>query len=270
MADEGQHPHISATQLSMIERCGEQFRRRYIEGDKVPPGVNLIRGKSCHKARQLNLSQKIETHTDLALAEVVARARDEVHAAFTDEVQLDEGVSIKQARDETVDGAVSLSGCDYASFQTEMQPTAVEEKIVVTIPGLGRDIMGYLDCADIEELVRDAKFVAKTPNKNAADVSSQLTTYSLLYATKVGHLPAGVQIDAVVALKRGPKAVPFLSTRDEADHDVLLARYYAAIKCIDAGIFRPAPADHWVCSPMYCGYYATCPYVRRGERRPTT
>ena len=29
-------PHLSASQLNMIGRCGEQYRRRYVEGEKIP------------------------------------------------------------------------------------------------------------------------------------------------------------------------------------------------------------------------------------------
>ena len=74
--------HVSASQLSMYCKCGEQYRRRYVEGEIVPPGVALVSGKSVHKAREIDLKHKMATGEDLAVEAVKESARDQVHGAF--------------------------------------------------------------------------------------------------------------------------------------------------------------------------------------------
>ena len=54
-------PHISATSLRMFKRCPEQYRRRYLLGEKVPPAANMIWGSADHAAIGYNLAQKIDT-----------------------------------------------------------------------------------------------------------------------------------------------------------------------------------------------------------------
>ena len=38
-------------------RCGEQFRRLYIEDERIPPGIAAGRGTGVHKANEVNLKQ---------------------------------------------------------------------------------------------------------------------------------------------------------------------------------------------------------------------
>ena len=62
--------HLSPTQLGMYLRCGEQYRRRYIEKEIVPPGIALIKGGSVHKAAETNFRQKIESREDLPIKDI--------------------------------------------------------------------------------------------------------------------------------------------------------------------------------------------------------
>ena len=41
---------VSSTRMGMLSRCGEQFRRRYVEHDIVPPGVALIVGSAVDRS----------------------------------------------------------------------------------------------------------------------------------------------------------------------------------------------------------------------------
>ena len=67
---------IHQSSLGTALRCGEQFRRRYIEGERVPPGVAAGRGTGVHKANEVNLNQKVITGTDLKLSDLKDAARD--------------------------------------------------------------------------------------------------------------------------------------------------------------------------------------------------
>lgn len=63
--------HISASQLVTFARCPEQWRRRYIEGDIIPPGIAALRGSGVHKGAETAMRSKIETHANMRPAEVV-------------------------------------------------------------------------------------------------------------------------------------------------------------------------------------------------------
>ncbi|MHA1573255.1 MAG: RecB family exonuclease [Alphaproteobacteria bacterium] len=257
--------YISPTQLGMYERCPAQYEKRYIEGLRYPPGIALIRGKSVHVARDVSLRHKMNSEESLLLPleEIEALARDEVVAAFADEVVIDEDMTFGQAKGDTIDAAVRLARLDYNEFHTTIDPLCVEEKITVEVPGLGRDILGILDVADTDHNVHDCKTSTKTPAKDAADKSEQLSTYALLHRTRWGSLPPKVCLDALVDLKSGPKAALLESTRTMIELDALLERYYAVIQAIDKGVFPPCSQGSWVCSPRFCGYFAQCKYVRR-------
>jgi hypothetical protein len=51
--------HLSATQISMLNRCPEQYRQRYVLGKKERPGAALIVGGAFHEAIEDGLRNKI-------------------------------------------------------------------------------------------------------------------------------------------------------------------------------------------------------------------
>jgi len=262
-------PYISCSQLSMMQKCGEQYYRRYIKGEKIPPGARLLLGKGVHRGRQVNLTQKIASGKDLPVEEVVQAARDHVHHEFANnDVMLEEGDTLQSALDRSVDSAVKMTECDYFHFQRMLTPVDVETKVTVSVPGLSRNILGILDTSDSNTIVRDLKTSSRAMPADAADKSDQLTTYALLYKSLHGCLPAGVQLDAVVKTKTKIEPCVRASTRCEADLDMILYRYHTSLIAIDKGIFVPCPSDVWWCSSKWCGYYDTCRYVRRGDNRP--
>jgi hypothetical protein len=82
-------PHISPSQMDMFFRCGEQYRRRYVLGEIVPPGVALVKGSAVHKAAEVNYRQKVETHVDLALSDLTdAAATDVTHRVAAEGLML--------------------------------------------------------------------------------------------------------------------------------------------------------------------------------------
>lgn len=267
--EQPKNPHISASQLSMYQRCGEAYRFRYVDGIIIPPNRAMIRGTSIHKARQKNLTQKMTSGVDLSVDEVMETARDTVVGEFEKSVMLEDGETVGIAKAATIDGATRMAACDLECHQKLIVPKMVEKAIRVNIPGLGRDILGYLDTADSSNIVRDLKSMSKTPAADAAAKSDQLTTYALLFKVETGNLPAAVQLDAVVDLKGGPKASVVRGTRTDDDLNMILRRYFVAIQGIEKGVFIPCPSDHWGCNPKWCGYFAQCPYARRGDNRPT-
>lgn len=269
-SDGSQRPHLSATQIGMLLRCGEQYRRRYIVGDVCPPGVSLIRGSAVHRARATNLSQKIESGKDLPAEAVIQAAADAVATEFKGEIALtDEEVErgLAAIRGEVTDAAVRLTGLDYQEFQTTTTPVAVELRLEVKPRGFPSSIVGYIDLIDVARWIRDAKTTGRKPSQGDADRSDQLTTYSVLWRANYNGMPeAGLALDCLVDTKI-PKAVQVRTSRDVGDIEAWLNRLGAAAECIEKGAFLPASDRNPLCSEKFCGYYPSCLFVSR-RRRP--
>ena len=62
--------------LSTWENCPEQFRRRYVEGEIIPPGLAAHIGTGVHRAAEVNHRAKLATGRDEPLGVLQDAARD--------------------------------------------------------------------------------------------------------------------------------------------------------------------------------------------------
>ena len=83
--------HISPSMLGLFSRCQEAFRRRYIEGVKLPPGIAACIGTGMHKGAEANHRQKIESGVDMPLGDIQDAARDGYNAALANGVFIPDG-----------------------------------------------------------------------------------------------------------------------------------------------------------------------------------
>lgn len=259
-------PQLHVTALSMMQGCGEQFRRRYIEGHKIPPGVRMIVGKATDISITANLSNKIATG-ELLDDEVVSDiARDALNREWDAEgVALDDdeaGKGIAAVRGEAVDKSIRLAVLHHEVAAPKIKPTAVQRAFAIDVPGYGIELAGTMDIQEGLDCVRDTKTSAKSPTADAAHDSDQLTMYALAGQVLDGVAPKRVALDFLVDLKT-PKAVTLESTRDASDFSVLLSRVENAAMAIQKGVFVPARQDDWRCSQKWCGYWHSCRYARR-------
>lgn len=257
--------HFSA--IRMLQDCGEQYRRRYVKGEKIPPGIAILIGIGTHAAIATDLNRKIDTGELAPQDEIKTVARDVIAEYFADgnfSLSRDErALKAKRAwRDETIDMAVVLSALHHQRLAPNIRPikNGIERSWLVDVPAEGFKLGGTLDIQE-RSCVRDTKTAGQTPPRDAADRSDQLTMYALAVKVLDGKAPKSVRLDALVKLKT-PKVVSLESERTDEDFRVLLARVTAAITAIRAGIFVPANRDYWKCAPKFCGFYETCPFVR--------
>lgn len=265
--------HVSG--LTMLSRCGEQFRRRYIEGERIAPAVAVIVGQGVHRSVERNMRARLEDPHKAALLpldEIYDVARDAVDRQWKDGVTLDEDEAARGAenvRGEAVDKAVRLSEAHHFHIAPQIRPTHVERPWVLDLKGYDFQLAGTIDLqtehfADFgSDSIRDTKTTAKTPSGNPAQGSIQLTCYALAVKVSDGEIPEGVGLDYLIDLKRGPKAETYWSTRNDQDFRPFLDRVAVAHAAMERGIFMPANPDDWWCSAKYCGYHATCRYPRR-------
>lgn len=255
--------HYSFSQLNMLLRCGEQYRRRYIEGDVVPPGGNLARGKHAHKTCEVQFKQKIETRETLPSAQMVDLFSDEWEKGKY-EIALTEdelaGRSVTAALGMFKDSGVRLVRAFHSEVAPTIDPAHVEDKFTISFEEEGiPDLIGIIDLADVADVIYDEKFSGKSPSADDILYDVQMTTYDLGYRVKYKKRPSALRKVTTVDLKSGPKIVTQETTpRDDATLWRSLNRLKKAHEAIQAGNFLPAPNGVWWCSPKFCGYFATC------------
>jgi len=252
--------HISYSQLSMYSRCGEQYRRRYIEGEKIPPGIALIRGISIHKGAEENNKYKLATKKDKKKSDII----EVVSATFDD--KLKDGIWLtkedksrkSQIIGESKDDTVKLAGLYCDETAPQIMPDKIE--LWFEIPLETTKLTGRIDIIDDKGFVRDLKTASKSKNQRVIDLTSQLTCYALAYEFLFGKPPSNIVLDVLVNTKV-PK-YQFLETkRSHKDIDILLKRLNTMLMGIEKGVFMPAdPGESWMCDEKWCGYFWTCPY----------
>ena len=282
---EEKKPYLSISQLSMLSKCGEQYRRRYIEGEILPPAVAMLVGRGVDTSVDSNLTSKVRTRELLPLEEVKDIARDNITIQWeTSSIKFNEAeieLGIPKVKGEATDKAVRLASLHARERAPHIDPK--EEKNIqrrwrIELEGFPRDLVGIIDIVEPpsdnlpvsldlsnSKIVRpphsviDTKTAAKTPPKAIAHQSQQLTAYALAIRVEEGEIPV-VTLDYLIDTKT-PKSAVFHSTRGQDDFNALLRRVENAIEALDKGVFIPAQPTDWWCDKKWCGYYESCPYV---------
>jgi len=270
--------HLSPSQVGMYTKCGEQYRRRYVEGERRPPEVAMLVGRGVHGGAEGRHRRVMDTGEEMPRADVVDLAVAVYDGDVDEAGEVDLGAEADRGTDivigEARDRTATLAGCFADKVAPQIRyPIAVEEQIEIPVERLGISLLGYLDVAHEREdlvaypegdsavIVEDLKTGTKTRSQADVDGDRQLSWYAMGWRHRTGTLPHGVGIRQVLSQKRGPKAVLVESQRTDDHVAALLKTINAVAVGISAGVFPPAPDGAWWCSARWCGYYSTCPYV---------
>ena len=263
--------------LSLLQRCGEAYRRRYIEKESIPPAPRMLRGTVVHRAASAALLRKMEQHTLPTTAEARDLAATEFEQAWAGGVTLsaeETGEGVGTVRGRSKDFAVDLAGFHVDRVAPGITPIGVERRIVVKPRDSDLEIHGTIDLIDqtpTGEVIHDLKTSEKSPNRDAADTSQQLSMYALIRTAEVGVIPERLILDYLVRTpaKLEKKHVVLETQRSAEDLGAMVARINVAVESVRKGSFLPAPSDAWWCAPSYCDFFPSCRYVTMGARRLT-
>lgn len=255
-----ERPHLSASQLDMFARCPEQWRRRYVEREIIPPRLAMLKGGAVHAGAETNMRQKIESGVDLPKSEIVEAAVSSYEMKIkADGYQLKEGETKKDV-DGTRDLVATLAEAHAEKQAPEYQPKEVEKKFRIELPALSHDVVGVIDLVTASGEVVDFKTTGKMMNAADAEESVQLSLYA---AAQEGAEEVTVKLDVLVepSARLPVRRQLIHATRDKTDLPIVARRVSVVSKTIDAGLFPPAPVGSWWCSENWCGYWASCPYI---------
>ena len=254
--------------LSTWEDCPERFRRRYIEGEIIPPGLAAHIGTGVHKAAEVNHRAKIKTGQDEPLSVIQDAARDGyVWAVKTNGAYFspEDKPSARVQAEAGVDETVSLAGLYHAQIAPEIKPALVEKTVEVWVPKLDLPISGTIDVLDEAGTLIDLKTASKAWPADRAHHSPQATIYYKLVEAGTGKPPEEIRFEVLIKGNKSRRQTLF-TDRNEEDFNALVSRLAIVYQMILAGIFPPAKAGHWICSPKYCGYWWTCKYISPFKR----
>lgn len=264
--------YLSMSQVNKYLGCGEAYRQHYIEGKKSPPNVVMIKGSAFHKAAEMNNLQKIQTKTDLSVEELQDIASDDLDKRFEGPLnykdeELSSGIDkVKgQAKDQLMT-AIPI----YHESSKDVMPIATEQEYNIQIPGIDKPLKAIIDCITDDGRVIDYKVTSRAKTQEMTDSDLQLSAYSLIYRATYGHFPK-LQFHNFIlksTKKYGDQTEFNLveTHHDETTINPLINTLMAVEKSINQGIFLPAPAGSWQCSPNACPYYKQCKYVNGKPR----
>lgn len=163
--------HLSVSQVQMLERCEEQYRERYVLGKKQRPGAALIIGSAFHKAQEANFGLVIEQGAAMEERQLLGA----YHAAWDAELDKYGGVN-EVVWDKEKPDTVRRNGEEvtllYASrVAPKYQPTHVEHKFEVVVPGVPVPVVGMVDLLAIH-----SPATASTPGSGGGAIAADYKT----------------------------------------------------------------------------------------------
>ena len=256
---------IHQSNLGMALRCGEQFRRRYVEGERVPPGIAAGRGTGVHRANETNLKQKVITKKDLRLTDLKDAARDGFVNAFRNGIFLaKEDIPLKaKILNQGLNDTLKLTGMYRDKVAPLIDPVEVERRFKIDV-GLDLPLAGMIDI-ERHAKIDDLKTSGKKWAEGRIDTEIQPIFYSYAHEHETGNRPQ-FNYHILKITQGGSTGYQLQSIRATDDHyQSLMAKCRMMIRMLESGVFMPANPGSWWCSERWCGYYQTCVYVGNGR-----
>jgi hypothetical protein len=262
---------IRQSTIGQFLKCGEQYKRRWVLNDKIPPGVAMLKGTSFHKGAEENFKSKIVTGADLSPNAVTEIAVETFRQNVSTEGLLlsreEETVGRENVVNQAEKSLVTLTSLFSRDIAPKHDPLHTEMQLAADIPGSDYQLTGRIDLVNTKIRIVDFKTSKKSPNKGTADTNIQFTVYGLLFQASTGKQPAGYDLEYAID-GNNPKTVCQTTTRAPEDFVALIRQIDQITKSIDAEVFPPAYGQMgaWWCSPKWCGYHSTCPAVPESKR----
>jgi hypothetical protein len=256
---------IHQSNLGTALRCGEQFRRRYIEGERIPPGVAAGRGTGVHNANDVNLSQKVITGFDLPLSDLKDAARDGFVRAFRNGIFMakEDIPSKDKILNDNLNDTLKLTGLYLDKVAPLIIPVEVERRFRIDV-GLDFPLAGMIDI-ERHQKVDDIKTTGRKWADDQITKEIQPIFYSYAVEHETGTRPQ-FNYHILKITKGGELGNQIQSIRaTDENYRSLFAKINMMIHSIKSGVFMPANPSSWWCSARWCGYYSTCVYVGNGR-----
>jgi len=270
---DGYIKHFSATSLRLLKTCPEAWRQRYILGKKERPGEALVLGSAVHDAVGFSHIQKIESHEDLPVKDVVEFLHDK---AWPDAIAEEGGepeIRWDSKPDDARRDAERVASAYHATVSPSVQPIAVERKIEFWVPDVAVPFIGYIDWEEEthQDDLKTGKQVQRKPDAN-------WRFQGMLYAAATGkpthfHSASRAKTPSIATPLTDEAMVVQLRDSQKPEVYRVLADYAAQVEFF---FNKYGPDETWPTSGVFmdykggaacnfCGFRKDCP-VWRFER----
>ena len=254
---------IHQSTLNTTLRCGEQFRRRYIEGEIIPPGIAAGRGTGVHKANEVNLKYKLMSKQSLPLSDLQDAARDGFVNAFKNGVYIPKDQLSEKSKllNIGLNDTIRCTKIYREKVADTINPIAIEEEFYLDV-GLDLPLAGRMDYQEKPE-VGDIKTTSLKWQPERINKEIQPVFYSFVHEKTKGIRPE-FKYHILIARRNNKGAATseehqiLTKTATDQDYQALFHKIHVFIKMLKAGIFMPADPTSFLCDPKWCGYWYTC------------
>ena len=236
---------LSPSQVTQFLHCPAKWYFRYFLDLPEPATAATALGKAFHEAIAHNFRHKLQTRSDLPLAEAMDSFRSFL-GRHLESAALERDVHPVEIFEL---GSVMLEKylCEAAPL---IQPAAVETPVAGSIGGV--KVRGYVDLLDAEGRIIDTKSALKPLKGISHDHALQLTSYAMITPAASG----ACRLDTVT--KGRTVSLSHKSFQiGPADRKYAETIYPMVQESIREGIFLPRRSGS-LCSRKYCGYWRSC------------
>lgn len=250
-------PHASPSQINMYCRCPQQYYRRYIKQEILPPGIALIKGTSIHRGADHNFSQKIESHQDLKQSEIIDKS-----VSTLEDVIKHEGLFLNEEEESIGKMKVIGEAKDKVKTMAETlandvcpvyQPIDVEREVRIVLDDSTHDLLGVIDLMT-KDATMDIKTSGKAWSQDKLNKDIQMKFYGLMRKAITGeNLPVNLE-----NITDKGKRVPLTAQFTMEEYQRLVNRINGVLDGIRKGSFPPCHQDNFLCSEKFCGFFRSC------------
>ncbi len=243
--------------------CPLAWKKRYLDGFRGPPNLNLLIGHGLHGAAEVNFKQKITSHRDEPEDVLTDAAADAYEKRGVDEgvmLQREDLPFKKRLIADGKDTAVELARLLHSEVAPTIQPILVEQRIKIPTDDPEINWLGYLDIFTDKRVLTDLKTAKRSWRQEQADGSTQGTVYPEMVRQKTGAAPD--QTTFTVFVKKKTPVVQVIERVWHPDDFAILNKNARIMKdMIRAGLFPKCPPGHWKCDKRYCDHWWGCSAV---------
>lgn len=242
-------PEYHQSAINTFLKCPRQYMFRYVMGLKIAPKTALTVGIAFDAAAGHNLKQKIESKTDLPVADVLdAFSTDfDKRAPGTDWDGDDPGAQ--------KDMGARMTKVFHEKGAPKIKPLTVQESFRLETDA-GYALGGTFDVVEEGHILRDQKTSKGEYAADAVNFEIQPAVYSFAYQAKYGVQPEFAY--DVVTKHKEPRYQEVKGKVTQTQTEQLFEAVNIMHSQIQRGEFQYAPSGQWFCSKSWCGYWHLC------------
>lgn len=245
--------HLSYSSISLYLSCAKAWKFRYLDRVQTATSPELVWGSAFHDTVEAHIAGRDDGGLITAWQTNWQKRTEGVDVDWgmsNADHYLNEGIRILSHED--VQKALHKLTCGF-----DDQGPKIERKIVLRVPGVPVDIIGYIDGIDPAGTPFDLKTSAKSWTADKAQSETQ-TLFYLAALNQAGIRVPDLAFRHVIFVKTKTPQVQILEHRHRVGEMLWLFSMIRSVwRGVEAEVYPENPTS-WKCSPQYCDVWNFC------------